>query len=546
MGAGVSTDRVFAIVASLASGKVQIGSGYLVTPNRILTARHCLIDSTSGLPAKSVRVRRLSDGAVFQSSPKRDSRAFDLAVLGVSVERREDLEPIQYCRTDRTKSGELTNCEAIGFPRWQYDSINKTISSTEIHGVIRVTEDKGIGFFVLRDPTLSGVRLEKQNDATSEWGGLSGSLVFVDGKALGVVVEHHPRQGQTAMRVLPFSRIARVVEDDADENLEILAALIDLPPLVDFQRVTARHEHVWRPDYSHVQQTTEDFRTWLQSKVRSLRENTKPYGHVETWQDIRHALLQWTDSPEQREYPALNLLGLSSTSGLYLDDVKVSRIISENLVITGYCSMENAHVTGGANFEGARFEAVATFAGTHFGYADFRDATFYAAADFAGADFGNASFLNATFRSSATFSRTYGQSPGAATFDGVCDLMNTLFEGDTDVNECVFRGPLDAENMQLIRSLDATDAHFFDDARFANVTAIGNLVLDGSHCLGILDLTNASGNSVQYEGLMTRGDSYTLGLDSVTEDLAMPRPPNRSGSRSGCDFVDCDFRAVLD
>lgn len=210
--------------------------------------------------------------------------------------------------------------------------------------------------------------------------------------------------------------------------------------------------------------------------------------------------------------------------------------------------MENAYVTGGANFEGARFDAVTTFAGTHFGYADFREAIFYAATDFAGASFGNASFLSATFHSSAIFSRTYGQSPGTATFDGVCDLMNTLFKGDTDVNECVFRGPLDAENMQLLRSFDATDAHFFDDARFANVTAIGNLVLDGSHCLGILDLTNASGNSVQYEGLLTRGDSYTLGLDSVTENLAMPRPPNRSGSSRGigCDFVDCDFRAVLD
>ena len=34
----------------------------------------------------------------------------------------------------------------------------------------------------------------------SPWGGLSGALMFYRGRAIGVVVEHHRRQGPSALR----------------------------------------------------------------------------------------------------------------------------------------------------------------------------------------------------------------------------------------------------------------------------------------------------------------------------------------------------------
>ena len=42
----------------------------------------------------------------------------------------------------------------------------------------------------------------------SPWGGLSGALMFYRGSAIGVVVEHHPRQGDSALRAVGFERIA--------------------------------------------------------------------------------------------------------------------------------------------------------------------------------------------------------------------------------------------------------------------------------------------------------------------------------------------------
>jgi hypothetical protein len=46
------------------------------------------------------------------------------------------------------------------------------------------------------------------------WGGLSGALVFCNGLALGVVVEHHRRQGASALRLVPFNAIAAASDPD--------------------------------------------------------------------------------------------------------------------------------------------------------------------------------------------------------------------------------------------------------------------------------------------------------------------------------------------
>jgi hypothetical protein len=41
---GIAADRIVAIVAGLDTGKIQIGSGYLLSSGTVLTARHCTYD----------------------------------------------------------------------------------------------------------------------------------------------------------------------------------------------------------------------------------------------------------------------------------------------------------------------------------------------------------------------------------------------------------------------------------------------------------------------------------------------------------------------
>ncbi len=94
------------------------------------------------------------------------------------------LEPLRFGRVDRSQSGELYDCQAIGFPLWQLDPDDQQRSAAELHGTIRVTEDVESGFLVMRDPLLTDVAVPAtatsgERAEGSPWGGLSGALVFI-------------------------------------------------------------------------------------------------------------------------------------------------------------------------------------------------------------------------------------------------------------------------------------------------------------------------------------------------------------------------------
>jgi hypothetical protein len=212
---GIPAARVVAVVASLRTGMVQVGSGYILGPAAVITARHCTQDQKTGLPATALLVIRLSDGA--QAPAKISSASLDVAVLVVeeaaSWTGMADLRPPSFGRVDAAHSGELYDCQAVGFPLWQLDSRQQHRAAAEVHGVIRTIEGAESGLLVLRDPLLWNVEVpdnvtQQDRAPGSPWGGLSGALVFHGGLALGIVIEHHPRQGHSALTVLPVQRIA--------------------------------------------------------------------------------------------------------------------------------------------------------------------------------------------------------------------------------------------------------------------------------------------------------------------------------------------------
>lgn len=236
---GVPADRVVAVVAHLNTGRVQIGSGYLITERLILTALHCVRDKRNGQLAKSLQVTRLSNGEELPAIML--AAALDVAVLTVSGDSSwavpiESEQP-SFGRVDRSHARELRDCQAVGFPLWQFDSGVGQRSAAELHGTIRVTEDMEYGLLVVRDSTLSDVAIpdtvfhEDQPEGTP-WGGLSGALVFHRGLALGVVIEHHPRQGRSALTILPADRFAAPPAGD-DPNLVAVAAALGLPQADD-------------------------------------------------------------------------------------------------------------------------------------------------------------------------------------------------------------------------------------------------------------------------------------------------------------------------
>jgi hypothetical protein len=226
--AGIPAARVVAVIAELDTGKTQIGSGYLFKATHVLTARHCTLDKETGRAATRLSVIRASDGATATVTLNEASPALDVAVLAFDPDSPWGTElpgePVTFGKVDRERTAQLNDCAAVGYPLWQGSEAGDYRDVAELHGHIRALEGMESQRLVLRDPTLAGTGWARAGigaagaaDMTavgqSAWGGLSGAAVFHDGLLLGVIIEHHPRQGETALQIRPVEAIATAVDD---------------------------------------------------------------------------------------------------------------------------------------------------------------------------------------------------------------------------------------------------------------------------------------------------------------------------------------------
>ena len=233
-----------AVISRFADGREQWGSGYLVARDRVLTAWHCVVDRESGEEPASWRVRRAIDGVeadvagtlVSRGSGVDGNWGLDVALVTLADPPWADVEVPRFARVERDRSGELVGCVAVGFPMYQLAGA-ATLDTAEVRGYIRQGDATVSRTLLLRDPQMGTVAIPPsvepaQHGRTSPFGGLSGALVFHQGRALGHIVEHHPHKGANAVIVMPVDRLAAA----KGANARQIAALLgltgpdDLPP----------------------------------------------------------------------------------------------------------------------------------------------------------------------------------------------------------------------------------------------------------------------------------------------------------------------------
>ena len=207
------------MAATLRDGREQLGSGYLVNGRLVLTAEHCTSDKITRKPASRLRVIRASDGAVADVAGIVRDRGLDVAVLELADGPPWDpgLAPPAFARVDQSQAGVLDDCTGIGFALFQRDPAQGARHTSEFHGSIYQTDERESGRLLMREPLIrpgpvtgpgGAAPSEPGEQGPSPWGGLSGALMFYRGRAIGVVVEHHPRQGDNALIAIGFERIA--------------------------------------------------------------------------------------------------------------------------------------------------------------------------------------------------------------------------------------------------------------------------------------------------------------------------------------------------
>ena len=218
-GSSVRVDRVVAVVAALRDGREQLGSGYLVTGRLVLTAEHCTRDKATGESAVRLQVVRASDSGMAKVDGIVSDHGLDVAVLQLADDAPwdTDLPPLSFARVDQSHGGVLDDCTGIGFPLFQRDPARRTRHTSEFHGRIYQTDEWESERLLMREPLirpgpvtgLKGDSLsELDEEGPSPWGGLSGALMFYRGSAIGVIVEHRPRQGDNSLLAIGFKKIA--------------------------------------------------------------------------------------------------------------------------------------------------------------------------------------------------------------------------------------------------------------------------------------------------------------------------------------------------
>jgi Trypsin-like peptidase domain len=207
-----------------------LGSGAFVSKNLVLTAFHN-VQCTSGLYVRCILhgtelfpVRVLLQG----------NMNIDLALLEVS-NMEVDALPLHLGEVDQSVSALVGRCWAIGFPRFKQRIFeNEPLrDSTQVDGKIPTGD-------YLKSASLKQSLLTLRVESTpqplptigekihkSEWAGMSGATVFLGTKIsnsiiLGVITEHHPREGSNSLTIVPITAIDLLSEAEAAKWWQLL------------------------------------------------------------------------------------------------------------------------------------------------------------------------------------------------------------------------------------------------------------------------------------------------------------------------------------
>lgn len=271
------------MVELLPTGTRRVGSGLLIDDKHVVTASHCV--GAGARHGSAIEIISYVEGVARPGHIVALDLEHDVAVLALhtSAESIHTTSPaVVFGRLDRTRAGELQNCEAVGFPAWQEDVTKALRGGAEVRGTIRLTEGLETDRLVLRDPLLtdvsSGERLRAASARESPWRGLSGAVVHHGGLAVGVIVAHHPRQGAAAFTVQPFDALlgasASEVSDVAGVPALTVAQILGLSPGAGLPEIRPDTANALRPIYAQAPSSHDSVvdRPALEAEIYALLE----------------------------------------------------------------------------------------------------------------------------------------------------------------------------------------------------------------------------------------------------------------------------------
>ena len=197
------------IVVVRSDGERRRGCGYLVAPGWVLTAEHVVAGVTSiavwfGAP----QILEPESGTGVAPGTILCLEEADLALLPVNrPQRSPGDENVLVGRLDRSAT-EPAPVVAAGFPRFKLRPApgRPGVNLREVHfatGTIAPGSNVKTGTLELA--VLVEPAEDPEPDSHSPWEGMSGAAVFVSGRLVGVVGQHHPGESRRVLAVRPLT-----------------------------------------------------------------------------------------------------------------------------------------------------------------------------------------------------------------------------------------------------------------------------------------------------------------------------------------------------
>jgi WD40 repeat protein len=208
--------EVIADLGPLVVSRYRYGSGCIVHGRAVLTAAHVVAGAASVVVRDPDRREYAATvDPQFMGDP--DGAGPDLALLEIGDPAfAGELPPIGLAAVDRdSATGEpVERCHAVGYP-WFAETPSPTAmrDTVDAIGVVPVLSKLKMGLLSVQ-VTVTPRELPPEETAlgASQWSGMSGAPVFAAGRLLGVVTEHAPREGPSAITAVPLTALQRVAD----------------------------------------------------------------------------------------------------------------------------------------------------------------------------------------------------------------------------------------------------------------------------------------------------------------------------------------------
>ena len=201
-------ERIVEVIADLGQGaehRYRYGSGCIVCGHTVLTAAHVVIGAQAvqvRLPDKILRPAKIDLKFIGGDD------APDLALIDIDDDAI-DLAPIQLAMVDRNSAAAtpVDGCHVVGYPQFMKKP-SAGRETADAFGHVPVLAGLVSGLLTVQ-VTAFPRPLPPARTALgeTEWSGMSGAPVVADGCLLGVVSEHAPREGPSAITAVPLTAL---------------------------------------------------------------------------------------------------------------------------------------------------------------------------------------------------------------------------------------------------------------------------------------------------------------------------------------------------